>query len=163
MKFGILLVCLFVTTCQGKYDDLPPVDPTTHQQIKQLVEQKKGRVVLVNVWATWCEPCREEMPALVKLYRKFRDKGFELVLVSTDDVELVRTKVQPMLKDFGVDFPTYINTGNDEAFITGMSSEWNGALPTSFLYDKNGSLANILTGSRTHEQFEQAIRKLLAS
>lgn len=158
-----LLVCVSLTACQARERTFPPVEPVDHRGVQKVVESRKGNVVLVNVWATWCAPCREEMPALVKVYREFRDRGFSLVLVSTDGVDLLRTRVQPMLKELGVDFASYINNGNEEALIAAMHPEWSGALPTSFLYDRNGNLVEMMVGSRTQEQFTHAIRKLLGS
>lgn len=102
------------------------------------------------------------MPTLMKLRKNFRDKDFALILVSADEPELITTKVQPMLKDFGVDFITYItHESSDEAFIAGISPEWNGALPTSFLYNKEGKLVDMIIGSKTYEQFEEGVVKLL--
>lgn len=141
----------------------PVVERVDHRGLQEVVEGRKGSVVLVNVWATWCAPCREEMSALVKVYREFRDQGFSLVLVSTDEIDLLRTRVQPMLKEFGVDFLSYINNGNEEALMTAMHPEWSGALPTSFLYDRSGNLVEMMVGSRTQEQFTQAIRKVIGS
>lgn len=158
----LFILCLLSLSCQSKHDIFPPVGITNHTLIKELVQQNKGKVVLVNVWATWCAPCREEMPALLSLRRQFRDKGFELILVSADEPEFIRTKVQPMLKEFGVDFLTYINhDSTDEAFIAGMNPDWNGALPTSFLYDREGRLAEMMIGGKSYEQFDTSIKKLL--
>jgi thiol-disulfide isomerase/thioredoxin len=163
MKYRLFFICLFVTACQARQSDLPPVEPIDHHQIQQLIQEKGGSVVLVNIWATWCAPCREEMPALMKVRGEFHDKGFELIFISADDPDLARSKIQQALKEFGVNFPSYINTGSDEALIDAMSPDWNGALPTSFLYDTNGKLVEIMVGSRTQEQFKDAVKKLIAS
>jgi thiol-disulfide isomerase/thioredoxin len=159
----LLLVCFSLTSCQGRESTFPLVEPVDHRALQDIVGSQKGSVVLVNIWATWCAPCREEMPALVKVHREFRDKGFSLVLVSTDEVDLLRTRVQPMLKEFGVDFPSYIYTGDEEALIAAMHPEWRGALPTSFLYDRNGNLVEMMVGRRTLEQFTRAVRTLIES
>jgi len=119
--------------------------------------------VLVNVWATWCSPCREEMPSLVKLRKEFLDKGFELIFVSADDPDIARTKIQQTLKDLGVDFPSYINTSGDEAFINALSPKWSGALPTSFIYDRNGSLREVLVGLKPYTEFVRIVRQAMKS
>ena len=159
-----LILGIVFAACQTHQENLPPVEGVDHSRIQEIVAQNRGKVVLVNAWATWCEPCREEMPALVKLRKEFHDKGFELVLVSADEPELVNTKVRPMLQGFGVDFESYINTvGSDEAFIAGMSPKWNGALPTSFVYDRTGKLAEMMIGGKSFEQLKEKVVKLLGS
>ncbi|MBI1802948.1 MAG: TlpA family protein disulfide reductase [Ignavibacteriae bacterium] len=161
--FGSLIV--LGTTfgeAQTKLRGLPPVTPIHIAELKEMIRHDSGNVVFVNVWATWCKPCREEMPQVVRLRKNFLNKGFSLILVSVDDSDIVGTQVRPALQKLGVNFPSYIiNEKSDEAFITGMDSSWNGALPTTFVYDRHGALSNILTGERTYKQFEEAIRKFL--
>jgi len=80
-------------------NDFPPVPTAIAQsEIKDLegntfkIEDKKGKVVLINLWATWCGPCRAEMPELVALQEKYRDKGFEIVGLDTDDESVEEIK-----------------------------------------------------------------------
>lgn len=142
---------------------LPDVKPVRVSELKERIMRDSGKVVLVNVWATWCKPCKEEMPQLVRLRKNVSRNEFSLILVSADDSELVDTKVRPALKSLGVDFPSYIiNERSDEAFMNGMDSTWNGALPTTFVYDRKGKLSKIMTGERTYKQFEETVGKLLA-
>ncbi len=162
--FFLLLagLCFFFCACQIKQNVLPPVEKIDHVKILQRVQQNHGKVTLVNVWATWCAPCKEEMPNLVKLRQKFVDKGFDLILVSIDDVEQADSIVAATLKQFNIDFQTYIkNDSTDEAFINGMNPNWSGALPTSFVYDKDGKLVETLVGERKYEQFEEAVKALM--
>ena len=79
-------------TDQAKTSDYPPAPTGIMQnEIKDLegntfkIEDKKGKVVLLNLWATWCGPCREEMPELVAMEEKYKDKGFEVIGLNTDD------------------------------------------------------------------------------
>src|SRR5438552_152898 len=78
-------------------------------ELKTIMDSNKGKVVLVNFWATWCKPCVKEFPELVKLYNDYKDKGFILVFISADVPEEVKTKVVPFLNKEGVDFATYYN------------------------------------------------------
>jgi peroxiredoxin len=90
----------------------------------------KGKVVLVSFWATWCPPCRAEMPALNKLYKGYRDKGLVVVAVSTDrKVEYVKD----YLGKYPVDFPVLMDSDVKVSRQYGVFS-----MPTSFLLDKNG-------------------------
>jgi len=161
----ILLVVLalgFQQPAQRRHVVLPGVTPLRVGGLKEIVHRDSGNVVFVNVWATWCKPCKEEMPNLVRLRKEFLDKRFSLILVSADDSELVDTKVRPALQSLGVDFPSYIiNEKSDDAFIGGMDSSWNGALPTTFVYGRNGILTKIMTGEKSYSQFDTTLRALL--
>ena len=141
---------------------LPLVKKVRLAELKQILRDDTGKVVLVNAWATWCKPCREEMPNLLKVSRLYRQEPFRLVLISADDPDDVETKVRPALRKFGVDFSSYImNDSTQDAFITGMNEEWSGALPATFLYDREGKLAEMKVGERSYRQFREAVNKLL--
>ncbi|MCL6545810.1 MAG: TlpA family protein disulfide reductase [Bryobacteraceae bacterium] len=121
----------------------------------------KGSVVLVNFWATWCAPCREEMPWLAGLERKYRGKGFRLLTVSCDEPE-DQAKAEEFLKKTGVGGAAYIKkASNDETFIDTVSSNWSGALPASFLYDRQGKLVRTFIGETEPAVIEKAIAGLL--
>ena len=101
---------------------------------------QRGKPVLVNFWATWCGPCREEMPAMERLYLKHRDRGFVLLAVSVDsDATLVR----PFLDKLKLTFPVTLDTKMDLANVYGVR-----ALPASFLIDRNGYLTALALGPR---------------
>lgn len=131
-------------------------------RLKALVAADAGSVVLVNAWASWCKPCRAEMPDLLRLRQVHAKRGFRLILVSADDRDLLAADVLRALDSAGVDFPTYIGSDStEEAFINGLDSAWGGALPASFLYDKSGRRVSMFVGSRTYRQLEEAILPLL--
>jgi peroxiredoxin len=100
----------------------------------------RGKVVLLNFWATWCAPCREEMPAMERLYLKHRERGFVLLAVSVDsDVALVK----PFLQKHKLTFPVALDAKMDLANAYGVR-----ALPASFVIDRNGYLAALALGPR---------------
>ena len=126
-----------------------------------IIRSDTGKVVMLNIWATWCDACKEEMPDIVKLQHNHAKDNFRLILVSADDID-DKAKIQPTLDTLGVDFPTYMkNDSTDEAFIQGIGHNWNGAMPTTFLYDKKGHLTETITGEHTYEQYEKRVKKLL--
>jgi len=101
---------------------------------------QRGKPVLINFWATWCGPCREEMPAMERLYLKHRDRGFVLLAVSVDsDAALVR----PFLDKLKLTFPVTLDAKMDLANVYGVR-----ALPASFLIDRNGYLTALALGPR---------------
>jgi thiol-disulfide isomerase/thioredoxin len=120
------------------------------------VRESGGRAVLVNVWATWCRPCREEMPDLVRLERELSPRGFRLLLVCADFPD-ERAAAEVFLRKQGVDFTTFFKTGEDMAFIDGLDEKWSGALPASFLYDGKGRLLDSWIGKRDYATLEKKV------
>jgi len=101
---------------------------------------QRGKPMLINFWATWCAPCREEMPAMERLYLKHRERGFMLLAVSVDtDAALVK----PFLEKYRLTFPVALDARMDLANTYGVR-----ALPASFLIDRNGYLTALALGPR---------------
>jgi len=104
------------------------------------LREQRGKAVMINFWATWCLPCREEMPAMERLYRRHRERGFVLLAVSVDtDASLVR----PFLEQHKLTFPVTLDAKMDLANTYGVR-----ALPSSFLVDRQGYLAALALGPR---------------
>ena len=118
------------------------------------VRKPGASAVLVNVWATWCLPCREEFPDLMKVARELSPRGLRLVLVSADFPE-AEAEVIAFLTEHGVNFETLIKTGKDEAFVNGLDQRWSGALPVTFLYDGHGKLVRYWEGKATYDTLKQ--------
>jgi len=136
------------------------VVPVTAGQVLEAVRGSGERVVLVNVWATWCSPCLEEFPELVKLQRNYAGKGLRVIFVSADFAEEV-DGVYEFLAKQGVDFRTYLKTGNDEDFINALNPGWSGALPATLVFDSGGRLVNFSEGKASYEKFEQMVLDVL--
>lgn len=137
---------------------LKPVEAAT---LKTILKKNQGKVVLINLWATWCVPCREEFPDLIKLYGKYRDRGLELILISVDFAEQ-RSQVEAFLKETGVTFPTYINAEKSyEDLISFLAPDWIGGFPTTFVIDRKGRLTRSLVGGQNYEVFHKAVAPLL--
>src|ERR1041384_4449621 len=112
----------------------------------KLLAAHRGKGVLVDFWATCCEPCREEMPKLALLEAKLRARGFVLLTVSADEPEQDAAAYAFLLKS-GVRLPGYRKqTENDSAFIDSIDTKWTGALPASFLYDRTGKKVKSFIG-----------------
>jgi peroxiredoxin len=101
---------------------------------------ERGKVVMINFWATWCPPCREEMPAMERLWRHQKDHGFVLVAVSVDaDTK----KIKPHLDAYKLTFPVALDPKMDLANAYGVR-----ALPSSFIVDRHGYLTALALGPR---------------
>ena len=137
-----------------------PLQPLDERVFGQIVTSHKGSILLVDFWATWCAPCREEMPQLVKLASRYRARGLKLVTVSCDEVE-DEGKAAQFLAQSGVLGPAYKKrVADDEAFINFVDRKWSGALPALYLYDRSGRLARSFIGETDMSVLEEAIRKI---
>src|SRR5882672_7551181 len=104
------------------------------------LSEQRGKPVMINFWATWCAPCREEMPAMERLYRGHRERGFVLLAVSVDtDASLVR----PFLEQHKLTFPVALDSKMSLANAYRVR-----ALPSSYLVDRDGNLAAVALGPR---------------
>ena len=126
--------------------------------------------VLVNVWATWCEPCLEELPDVLRFYRDNRGHGLRLVLVSADDEDRAG-EVDRVLggaiaaAGFGDTFDghVFVKHENDMRFIDGLDHEWSGALPATFLFDGHGQRTHAWHGPVTYDDLRGEIANRLTS
>jgi peroxiredoxin len=101
----------------------------------------RGKVVLLNFWATWCKPCEEEMPGMERLYQKYKDKGL-VVLAVSEDADGAGA-VAPFVKKHGLTFPIGLDPKMSVAASYGV---W--ALPSTFIIDRNGNRAHFANGPR---------------
>ena len=114
----------------------------------------KGKVVLLDFWATWCGPCKLEIPWFMDLQRKNKDRGFEVLGVSMDDEGW--EVVKPFLNDLKVNYRVVM--GND---TTAQTYGGVDALPTTFLIDKTGKIAAVHVGLASRKDFEDGVEELL--
>jgi thiol-disulfide isomerase/thioredoxin len=127
----------------------------------KVLEQYRGRVLLVNFWATWCEPCREEFPGIVRLYRVYHSRGLSVVAISMDEPHSVNA-IQQFLKSQHAAFGCYRQEfHNFPALVDSIDPSWGGGIPASFLYDRQGKRVSSWEGATTYDQLERAVRPLL--
>lgn len=126
------------------------------REIPELVRRSDARATLVCVWATWCAPCKRELPAVLRLSRELRSRGLATVLIGTDAPD-DRLRALDFLREQGVDFPTYFRTGDEDAFIAALSPEWSGGMPVSMIFDPKGGLRFIKEGEASYESLKAAV------
>ena len=114
----------------------------------------KGKVVLVDFWATWCGPCRLEIPWLKEFQNKYKDKGFEVLGISMDDDGWAAVK--PFVNELGINYRIVI--GDD---ATAQNYGGVDALPTTFVIDREGRIAKIHVGLTSKSEIENGIQELL--
>ena len=132
-------------------NDQTPVNPSFNTEVQRLtfanttggtfrLSEHRGKVVMINFWATWCPPCLEEMPALERLHRQHKGTGFTLMAVSVDTDP---AKVKPFLTSHKLTFPVGLDPRMDIANAYGVR-----ALPSSFIVGRDGTLAALAIGPR---------------
>ena len=137
-----------------------PLLPVNEAAFSKLVASQKGKVVAVNVWATWCVPCRKEMPALVALEKRHAAQGFRLILVSANESEEEKA-AQQFLDSVGVSSQPYIKqAADDQRFIDSVDPKWSGALPATFVYDRSGKRVKSFFGEVDIHELESLIDRL---
>jgi thiol-disulfide isomerase/thioredoxin len=152
------LAALCVAAAPAAAEPVKHLTPEDYRS--RIVAGRKGRVLLVNFWATWCEPCREEMPSLVAAAKGFPSKDLAVVLVSLDSQKTGPVQVPKFLKEKKVPFVSWLaKTRDPQDFIDAVDPNWDGSLPYSLVYGRDGRIATRLSGLQTEASFAEAIRK----
>src|SRR5258705_1636168 len=119
----------------------PVVAAINSDGLKGLLTEAKERPLLVNFWATWCDPCRDEFPDLVKIDQEYRPHSLDFVTVSLDDLSEIKTEVPKFLDLMKARMPAYLlNATDPEPAINAVDPKWQGDLPATFLYNVKGEV-----------------------
>ncbi len=168
IKWGVvpLFVLLLVLTLPAWPEDKglkPLVGQVDAKAIKEKLEKAKGKVLVVNIWATWCPPCVHEMPDLVKFYNKYKKTGTVFLSVSADHPETVKESVLPFIKKQKVTFQVNVikDTESPENITKIFDKEWSGGLPATFVYDAKGKLRKTWYEEVTFTDLSKVVDKLL--
>ena len=172
VAFIVLLVYLTVpgqetvrTVRQAKSMPAPAmptnVEPIDTAGLKDLISKPKDKPLLVNFWATYCDPCRDEFPDLVKVDSDFRPKSLDFVTVSLDDVSDIKTTVPQFLAQMKATMPAYLlNVTDPEPAINAVDPKWQGDLPATFLYNAKGEIVFKAFGRVNTAALREAIERL---
>src|SRR5215470_487838 len=142
----------------------PVVSEIDTEALKALLKRESTHPLLVNFWATWCDPCRDEFPDLVKIDAQYRSLGLDFVTVSLDDLKDIKTEVPKFLQQMKANMPAYLlNVPDPEPAITAVDPKWQGDLPATILYDTKGEVAFKHFGRVDLAELRSAIEKLVNS
>jgi len=146
----------------------PPVEirQIDLEGLKKILQRdpKDTRPLLVNFWATWCDPCREEFPDLVKIDQDYGLKKLNFVAISLDDVTEIKTEVPKFLKEMKATMPVVLLNVNDpEPAIKHVDVAWTGQLPATYLYDHQGKIIFKHFGRIKPDELRAAIDKAISS
>lgn len=151
----LAIVSLFVFTgCCFRTDSGRSGSDFTLKDIngnKVSLSEYRGEIVVLNFWATWCPPCREEIPDFIEVFDKYKDRGVQFLGVSNEDVNTLRD----FISEYGINYTVLV----DDA---GVMSEWGiDAIPTTFIIDREGQIIDSKVGTMTRDQLENAIEDAL--
>ena len=155
-----LLIGCMVFGVNAAPADPPAVSKITAKGIQSLVAKNRGKVVLLNFWATWCPPCANEFPALVRLHGAYKAKGLELIAISMNDLSEM-DEVATFVRQQKPTFSLYLTGTVQDGFYQSIDKRWSSGLPLTMIYDKAGKLLFFHDGERTYAQFERDIQPLL--
>lgn len=140
----------------------PVVSAIDTEALKQLITEQRERPLLVNFWATWCDPCRDEFPDLVKIDHEYRPHSLDFVTVSLDDFSDIKTSVPKFLGSMKATMPAYLlNVPDPEPAINAVDPQWSGSLPATFLYNSKGEVVYKHLGRIDPNELRAAIDKLV--
>jgi len=124
--------------------------------VAQPGEQWRGKIIIANFWATWCAPCRDEIPELIDTYTSYRNQEVVVVGIAVDDARMVAA----FSEEFGINYPVVV--GEFDAFtLAEAMGNPQGALPFTVTIDRDGSIVNTHLGRVKKKHIEEIIRKLL--
>ena len=137
---------------------LPKITQVDEIKLKNLLKPN-GKPLLINFWATWCDPCREEFPDLVKIENDYRGK-IDVVTISLDDVMEINTTVSKFLTEMKAETQNFLLVTEDEsAVISKISKEWSGGLPFTVFYNDKGGIEYFRQGKFKVPELREKIDK----
>lgn len=161
---GVALAAGWFFNPAGRSPQLPPEADRVLMQVsmpdlagqQQAMAQWKGKVVLVNFWATWCAPCREEIPLLVKKQAELGASGLQVVGIAVDQAD----KVKAFAAEMGINYPVLV--GDMEALDLGRAvGNELGGLPYTLVVDRDGRIARTELGTLSEDKIDDLVRPLL--
>ena len=127
-------------------------------------EPEANRPLLINFWATWCTPCVEEFPELVKIDREFRPRGLDFITISLDDLAEINRDVPKFLAEMKAEMPAFLlKTPDEDAAIQFVAPDWKGGLPFTILLDATGKTAYSRMGLVKPDILRAELEKVLSA
>jgi thiol-disulfide isomerase/thioredoxin len=138
------------------------VAPIDTEALKTILSEQRERPLLVNFWATWCDPCRDEFPDLVKIDTEYRPRAMDFITISLDDFSDIKSSVPKFLVSMKASMPAYLlNVSDPEPAIELVDDTWQGSLPATFLYNAKGEVVYKHFGRVDPKELRAAIDKLV--
>ena len=139
----------------------PATEPIDAEGLRRLLGTQRGKVVVLNLWATWCVPCLREIPDLVALEQELGPRGVVLLGLGMDEPSALAAQVEPFRRKHFPAFRTWLRSTPDmDTLVSVVDPAWNEILPTTYLIGRDGKVAKKIQGKRTLEQFRELIKEV---
>ncbi len=136
------------------------VQTINYDGLELLLNKNDDKTYIINFWATWCQPCVKELPAFEKLYKNYKNRNVELILVSLDFPNQIENRVIPFIEKNNLEGTVVLMADPDQnTWIPKVSKEWSGAIPATVIYNKNAR--KFYEQSFTYEELETELTKIL--
>lgn len=178
VRATLFLLCLLAAALVAAEDDAggsakkpqeaPKKEPeevlrlVSADDVGQLISDGRGKVLVVNFWATWCPPCVEEMPELAAFYQDYAHRPVEFLSISADHPSTIDDRVRPFIEEKRLPFPVHVMKveGPDELNDV-LNLDWDGALPATFVFRRDGTMAHSWVGAITLAGLKKVVDPLL--
>jgi len=150
---GVLLI---LQPAVGQTRQAPPLALKDLQGHSIRLDNHKGKVVLLNFWATWCPPCRAEIPDLIKTQRAYRSQGLRIIGITYPPEKISRVK--DFVRKLKVNYPIALGTKRTKSLFTSSQT-----LPMTVIIDREGNIREVIEGIMFRDEFDQKVRPLLSS
>ena len=162
-KIIVIFILMLVANCRipAQKNNIK-VETINKAKLEEIIKNRNGKILLLNLWATWCIPCRQEFPDIVKLSKEYKKKTLEIIAISLDYPEDIKTKIIPFLNSHNSDFKVYVNNfKNDEELINFIDPKFTGAIPATVIYDSTGKKSLFIEGKKSYLEFKEAVDRVL--
>lgn len=135
-----------------------PAQLANADQLTKILAAERGKIVIVNLWATWCSPCLREIPDLVRLQQELASRGVTLIGLGMDEPEDLQSAIEPFrLKRFPA-LRTYVRDAPDlDTVVSAIDPAWNEILPTTYILDRKGVVARKIQGAKSYAEFREIL------
>lgn len=145
---------------------LPVVQEIDAEGLKKILHRdaQQPRPLLINFWATWCGPCREEFPDLVRIGKDYKTRNLDFVIVSLDDPSEIKTTVPRFLQSMKAEMNAFLlNADDSNAAIIAVDPEWAGSMPATFLLDAGGQVVYKHLGPINPDELRTELEKVMSN
>lgn len=152
-KIISVIFLLFSMFCFSE-DKAPDFNLKDQYGVEHTLNNYKGKIIFLNFWATWCPPCKREIPDIESIYKEYGENKKDIIILGVNNEKT--DKVKEFLKEKDYTFPTLIDEKSEV-----MKKYYIQAFPTSFVIDKNGNVYGYVMGGLTKEQIKQVLDEVL--
>lgn len=154
--FGVLFLCTLIHVPHLTAQTVETIDK---QKLRSLITERNNKPLLLNIWATWCKPCVEEFPDIIRMSREYKE--IDVVAISADYPDEIEDKILPFLRTMKVPFKVYVaDFADQDEFFSMFDDRWGGEIPATFIYDHNGKQTHFLKGKQTFADFKKAVEEV---